>query len=341
MKFNMRGGIVGGLLGALCGVLIEKGISSKKAMQKRVEEAREANKSISEAVEAVHRATNMANDAMDTVEPYANAFKPKDPVTKVVDKIISVNGYSGETDADSVPEEPLPDEINNSEYMRAIVGTEDYYKYTKVRELIHEGKELDYLRFNKDSNEALMQYKAMKMADIRMGSTTFDILWRLFNIPYTHIDSPEDDTVRLNCIDDRKDFFGEDSDWNEEVTIADIVLYFAELMSADFDKSVDYFANELVANMGIQHAFPQRELEKRMNQFMAHDLYTASGFGMFGLDPVQAADSLNNWMSEYNHSKYFEEFDEEFEAREDELDDEYDDDLSWGPSDEEEYDYDE
>ena len=178
--------------------------------------------------------------------------------------------------------------------------------------LLHgEDKEgLSEMRYDANSEEALHQYKAMKLADIQR-SEWGDVLYRFFDIHYEP-SCPMDDNIRINIVSDREEFFGLESIHTIGMaTIAEVILYFAELMSLDFGESVDHFAEELVNNIGISSTAPDQEYIEAGYRIATHDLHTKNGYGIFGLTTVQMADlNEDTLFMEYNASSYFDDFDD-------------------------------
>ena len=258
-------GVVGGLLGALSAVSVKKVISVYQDVKAAVEYE-------------VARARGTANPvdiAPAFQESFQESFREEN----------EYGGYSIHTskehknvylfDFESMHPHPEVDDLtfdeeddehvamNNEEAERRSVFHKmriDGYQETVNMYLLYgtDKEGLSEMRHDANSEEALHQYKAMKLADVQI-SEWYDVLDRFFDIHFEP-SCPMDDNIRINIVSDREEFFGLESIHTIGMaTIAEVILYFAELMSLDFGESVDHFAEELVNNIGISSTAPDQE----------------------------------------------------------------------------------
>ena len=305
-------GVVGGLLGALSAVSVKKVISVYQDVKAAVEYE-------------VARARGTANP-VDITPAFQESFREED----------EYGGYSIHTSEehknvylfDFESMHPEVDDLTfdtDEEIAMANVEAEeavrrsvfhkmriDGYQETQNMYLLHgEDKEgLSEMRYDANSEEALHQYKAMKLADVQR-SEWGDVIYRFFDVKFEP-SCPMDDNIRINIVSDREEFFGLESIHTIGMaTIAEVILYFAELMSLDFGESVDHFAEELVNNIGISSTAPDQEYIEAGYRIATHDLHTKNGYGIFGLTTVQMADlNEDTLFMEYNASSYFDDFDD-------------------------------
>ena len=311
-------GVVGGLLGALSAVSVKKVISVyqdvKAAVEYEVARARgtaapvDITPAFEESFQESFREENeyggySIHTSKEHKDVYLFDFESMHPHPEVDDLT-----FDEEDDDEHVA-------MNNEEAVRRSVFHKmriDGYQETQNMYLLYgEDKEgLSEMRYDANSEEALHQYKAMKMADIQR-SEWGDVLYRFFDIHYEP-SCPMDDNIRINIVSDREEFFGLESIHTIGMaTIAEVILYFAELMSLDFGESVDHFAEELVNNIGISSTAPDQEYIEAGYRIATHDLHTKNGYGIFGLTTVQMADLHEDTLfMEYNASSYFDDFDD-------------------------------
>lgn len=171
-------------------------------------------------------------------------------------------------------------------------------------------EELEYLRHDANSPEAWTQYRAMRLAEINEGPVMASLL-RMFEIPFQP-GSTADETVGSHIYEARCEFFGEGSIYTkgpgiENGSFAELVLHYADLMSVDFGEPIDFYADELVGQLGIHPDMPQEELQRISWELMTHQLHTRFGFGLFALREGNQGFGTHNFTEQYNGNRYFEE----------------------------------
>ena len=329
-------GVVGGLLGALSAVSVKKVISVYQDVKAAVEFE-------------VARARGTANP-VDITPAFQESFREDEPdgtfQESFQESFREENDYGGysiltseehkdvyifdfesmhpslesmhpEVDDLTFDEEGDDENVamNNEEAVRrSVFHKMKIYGYQETQNmyLLHgnDKEGLSEMRYDANSEEALHQYKAMKIADVQR-SEWGDVIYRFFDVHFEP-ECPMDDNIRITIESDREEFFGLESIHTVGMsTIAEVILYFAELMSLDFGESVDHFAEELVNNIGISSTAPEQEYTEAGYRIATHNLHTKNGYGMFGLTTVQMAD-LNEYtlFMEYNASSYFDDFDD-------------------------------
>lgn len=306
-------GVVGGLLGALSAVSVKKVIS--------------VYKDVKEAVEFELARANGTATPVDIAPAFQESFREEEDehggysiLTSEEHKNVYLFDFESmhpEVDDLTFDTDDQIDMANveaEEAVRRAVFHKMKIYGYQETHNmyLLH-GKDkegLSEMRYDANSEEALHQYKAMKMADVQR-SEWGDVIYRFFDVHFEP-NCPMDDNIRITIESDREEFFGLESIHTVgKATIAEVILYFAELMSLDFGESVDHYAEELVNNIGISSTAPEQEYTEAGYRIATHDLHTKKGYGIFGLTTVQMADlNEDTLFMEYNASSYFDDFDD-------------------------------
>lgn len=149
------------------------------------------------------------------------------------------------------------------------------------------------LRFPPNSEEALHQYKEMALAEFDAMGPAKRALYRLFKVPF-HPNNSQDNIVVSHIKETRLDFFSEDSIYvNEQVTIAELILYFAKMADYDMDKGIEYWSNQFLFNLAIIPGIDRNTLDNIIGALVSHTYVGEMGYGMFGLDDEEYKKVLN------------------------------------------------
>lgn len=149
------------------------------------------------------------------------------------------------------------------------------------------------LRFPPNSEEALHQYKEMSLAEFDAMGPAKRALYMLFKVPY-HPNNNQDGLVVNHIKESRLDFFSEDSVYvNEQVTIAELILYFAKMADYDMDKGIEYWSNQFLFNLDIVPGIDQNTLNNIIGALVSHTYIGEMGYGLFGLDDEEYKKVLN------------------------------------------------
>lgn len=149
------------------------------------------------------------------------------------------------------------------------------------------------LRFPPNSEEALHQYKEMSLAEFDAMGPAKRALYMLFKVPY-YPNNSQDGLVVSHIKESRLDFFSEDSVYvNEQVTIAELILYFAKMADYDMDKGIEYWSNQFLFNLDIVPGIDQNTLNNIIGALVSHTYIGEMGYGLFGLDDEEYKKVLN------------------------------------------------
>lgn len=166
---------------------------------------------------------------------------------------------------------------------------EEYYieGSEELEEYLDDEEEVEKLRHDPNSVEAMVQYQNMRMADIGSG-THREIFQKMFGIPFEP-DSDKDYTIFENISQERIDFFGPDSVYSDQASMAEVYLHFANLADFDMDRGVEYWVTMFFSNTGLEFDMHDYEIEDIMDEVSQHTYVVPTSdpeiysFGIFGL----------------------------------------------------------
>lgn len=163
------------------------------------------------------------------------------------------------------------------------------------------------MRWPAESKEALEQYKMMRLADFAPDSPIRATLLYLFDVPYYSTNEGDERMEGALC-ESRHDFFGEGK-YVTDLTVADLVLHYAEMLEFDLDGSISGWAKLIVRNMGLMrlYEFSEDEVLEIVHNILHHTHTNSRGYGLFGLkgdayvDMLRRADDgVVTFNNEYN-----------------------------------------
>ncbi|MEG0239464.1 MAG: hypothetical protein RR643_04870 [Anaerorhabdus sp.] len=164
------------------------------------------------------------------------------------------------------------------------IDPEEYYD--------EEDEEVEKLRYDPNSQEALTQYKNMRLAEMdKHGNDTRATLERLFEEPILPTND-EDGWIIDHIIEKRREFFGDNSIWNDNSSVAELILHFAIQADFDCDGGVAHWCNSFVSNMGLWSGIGKNMMDEKLTSLFKH---TLDG-NMFGL-------MENEWLEVHNRSR--------------------------------------
>lgn len=181
-----------------------------------------------------------------------------------------------------------------------------------VKEKIVEGKR--NMRYDVNSKEALEAYKGMLLSDFdeepefimetsiqydlgiekavaeNANETVIDYLRGLFNITLPSASNEYDENIIEQMLSQRRQFFGNDSVNSQEISGAELILYWIERLNEDIGMSNIAWAWYLMDNLGVYEAETAEEMASQLEKAMTHEVWKTleNGtelFGIFGLIP--------------------------------------------------------
>jgi hypothetical protein len=166
--------------------------------------------------------------------------------------------------------------------------------------------EVNILRFDKNSYEAMGQYKQFRLANFNRNGQLHKLMMRLFDIDLVlNGDSDHSDDLPDKIDEARINFFGVESKFIGQRSVAELILYFAERATFDFNKGPDYWASlwlrhyfnlnsELISQGGLESFAADLGHMKLYNTGKVEDLY-----GLFSLRDRDIKDDSGDIMQEF------------------------------------------
>lgn len=180
----------------------------------------------------------------------------------------------------------LPLEKDEDEHPEVILYSDEEYIVEEPEESYDEEGDVDVLKYDKNSPQALEQYKNMMLAEFdRMGDSR-KVMMRLFDHPFSPTNEL-DERIIDHIYEDRENFFGENSIFNDDSTIAELLLYFATLADFDIDGGIEYWVNQFIAQLGIWSGMGENMLEMIIEDLVNHKFINQDTHGMFGLESYE------------------------------------------------------
>lgn len=146
----------------------------------------------------------------------------------------------------NVPE-PGPDEV---------IALDDI----DVGKLSEIGDEKD-LRYDSNSIKAWMQFMNYMLSDFEEDSNIKLIMYKLFDTEFVPADK-DDQTIVSRCMDQRLNFFGEDSKYygDSNISLAEVILDFAARADFDYDHGVPFWTEAIINDLPIDESTSVDEL---------------------------------------------------------------------------------
>lgn len=122
------------------------------------------------------------------------------------------------------------------------------------------GDEKD-LRYDSNSIKAWMQFMNYMLSDFEEDSNIKLIMYKLFDTEFVPVDK-DDQTIVSRCMDQRLDFFGEDSKYygDSNISLAEVILDFATRADFDYDHGVPFWTEEIINGLPIDESTSVDEL---------------------------------------------------------------------------------
>lgn len=177
-------------------------------------------------------------------------------------------------DEDYHEEEYDPDEIAEEE-------DEDLIYYA-----IDETKEEGELQYPINSDQALKQYREMRVAGLSEGEdgtmSMRNVILRLFEYPFIPQNSA-DEWLFDRLVDIRADFFTPDSKHTENPSMGDLILHYAESLDYNLDRGVNFWVDVILRNTGFTWGMGDVALDMHLENLRNHVFVGRDGYGLFGL----------------------------------------------------------
>lgn len=307
---SLKAFIIGASLGALIGLLMEH-------IEDKVEEVED---------DVLTPQTNYESPIEPVYTTVARASEPDDDIIEsdgIQTAVYEIYGEeetvvltsTGLEDIDGsvqAPSEPTwMDELDNDKNYKEVLKL----LATTPRE------DLEILRANQTPEQAWHQYVAMRLSDVPDG-WIFNTMYALFEIkfepigkgqPYPKdmeklldgelkIDGLKDYIVYDHIIEAREEFFGNNFLDEQPVTIAELFLYFGELMEVDFGDELSEYLEEMLNNVLLDDETPYDFLVltcKKLENHVPIGRETDELYGIFGTPNWVGSGEMTSFLDQY------------------------------------------
>lgn len=186
---------------------------------------------------------------------------------------------------EQVDAEALEMEVLAHEEARDLDYDDEEEESDIFEEIEEEG--VEPLRFPPNSADALTQYKEMRLAEFDTIVGAKRTLWMLFRHPFKPSNN-KDRTIYDQIVEERREFFGDDSIHTDQATMAELILHFGNLLDYDLDGGVEYWTDILLANTEITAGIGELDMDKVREAIQEHRFINRQGgYGIFALDADQ------------------------------------------------------
>lgn len=122
------------------------------------------------------------------------------------------------------------------------------------------GDEKD-LRYDSNSIKAWMQFMNYMLSDFEEDSNIKLIMYKLFDTEFVPADK-DDQTIVSRCMDERLNFFGEDSKYygDSNISLAEVILDFSNRADFDYDHGVPFWTEAIINDLPIDESTSVDEL---------------------------------------------------------------------------------
>lgn len=162
---------------------------------------------------------------------------------------------------------------------------------------LEDEKEGEILRHEPNSKEALAQFKAMVLSDYEENETLWDVLNKLWGYSYNPRNTA-DATVKKHLFEAREEFFGEDSRWNDQITFAEVVIFFGNKLAWDFDVDIIGCTKIIVDAIELDSTSGDTKITNTIADLVSHDFVSKDQrYGLFGLALEDYREHILNYPS--------------------------------------------
>lgn len=143
---------------------------------------------------------------------------------------------------------------------------------------------VDTLRYDANSEEAYEQYAAMIMSDYEIDPDIHETLTKLFE--YTiGVYNRRDAIIRENIIEDRTRFFGKDSKFILDMTMAELIIFYADKLSDDIGMDIVEAMRIILDAIELTPDRPKDVYEATVSDLTMHSYWNSDNrYGLFGIE---------------------------------------------------------
>lgn len=159
-----------------------------------------------------------------------------------------------------------------------------------VESLEEEKVEEEVLRHDPNSELALTQYFNMRLAGFD-SPEIIQLMTKLFGMHFAPVNENDLDLYE-KIQEQRTDFFGQESRWNNYASFGEVILMFAEMADYQIDGGVESYVDDWLDHVGITMRTGEATLDKIVDDLCNHIYMGKQGFGLFALDQEAYDDQL-------------------------------------------------
>ena len=168
------------------------------------------------------------------------------------------------------------------------------------------------MRVDKNSEDALHLYKEHRMRNVQAYAKR--VIWKLFDYAFVVDPSADyhDENLHESLREYRVDFFQGECEWTkpEHISMAELIIHYSELLSADLDVEVDDVMQDILFNcfsevhddgkIRLINMDDHEEISLICIALNRHDFDGEYGFGLFGLDDNEVDPTIDSYLKEAN-----------------------------------------
>lgn len=143
---------------------------------------------------------------------------------------------------------------------------------------------VDTLRYDANSEEAFEQYKAMMLSDYELDPDVHEVVGRMFAYTIGCVNR-RDMIIRERILEDRTRFFGKDSRFITDITIAEVFIFYADKLNDDIGMDIIEAMRILLDATDITIDSDNEQIEAAASDLSSHCFWNYDGtrYGLFGL----------------------------------------------------------
>ena len=254
---------------------------------KDLEKQEEAAMTVEEAEALVKASQSNSENEVVTIQTTAATLENngEEVVVHIKKPILLVTDDENDVEDDAYPE--VEEGIEGP-----LLTVEPIGEFFYIEEGINP-KEDKTLRFHPDSLEAKHQFIRMELADWDPSHEVYQILLRLYDIPFIPTNDG-DDILRTQVIDYKVQFFGWGSKWNKEVSFADVVLHYAKAAEFNCGESVPFWTEHFLYASGFRQDMSSVEFDTLIMRLNSHSHFNEElqTFSLFGISRNRADEAI-------------------------------------------------
>lgn len=173
--------------------------------------------------------------------------------------------------------ELLDEEIDEEE------DEEDYPVEMTYNETVKkEGDE--ELRYEPNSIEAMRQFIGMELSEFNPNGDIYQTMERLYDIPFVPT-TPGDEILLTQLIDYRVQFFGYNSKWVKNISMADVITHYARITEFNYGNSAGFWIGYFLEFNELDYNIPTAHIDVTIDELNKHTYFNEerASFGLFGL----------------------------------------------------------